>query len=93
MKVETYIFGINAAFFTVVAPAYWFLTYDWTGTSALFMTMLLALMVTVYLGFHASRMEPRPEDRQDGAATPHRARTARRAARPPPRRTRCGPPG
>jgi hypothetical protein len=29
------------------------------------MTFLLALLVTFYLGFHASRMEPRPEDRSD----------------------------
>jgi hypothetical protein len=30
------------------------------------MTTLLAAMVTLYLGFHASKMEPRPEDRKDG---------------------------
>ena len=30
------------------------------------MTALLALMVTLYLGFHAARMDPRPEDRKDG---------------------------
>ena len=30
------------------------------------MTTLLAAMVTFYLGFHAKRMDPRPEDRQDG---------------------------
>jgi hypothetical protein len=29
------------------------------------MTFLLTLLVTLYLGVHASRMEPRPEDRQD----------------------------
>jgi len=50
----------------VVSPAYWFLTGDWTGTSALTMTTLLAGMVTVFLGFHARRMDPRPEDRKDG---------------------------
>ena len=49
-----------------MTPAYWFLTEDWTGTSALAMTMLLAGMVTLYLGFHAAKMEPRPEDRLDG---------------------------
>jgi hypothetical protein len=65
MKVETYIFGVNAVFFALVAPAYWFITYDPTGTSALVMTALLALLVTFYLGFHASRMDPRPEDRKD----------------------------
>lgn len=66
MKSETWIFAICAIFFVLVAPAYWFITGDWTGTSALTMTALLALMITVYLGFHAARMEPRPEDRKDG---------------------------
>ncbi len=30
------------------------------------MTMLLALMITLYLGFHARKMDARPEDRTDG---------------------------
>ena len=29
------------------------------------MTTLLTLMVTIYLGFHAKKMDPRPEDRKD----------------------------
>ena len=57
---------MTTAFFVVVSPAYWFITYDWTGTSALTMTTLLAGMVTLYLGFHAAKMDPRPEDRKDG---------------------------
>ena len=65
MRVEAWIFGICTVFFLLVAPAYWFITYDPTGTSALTMTFLLTLLVTFYLGFHASKMEPRPEDRQD----------------------------
>ncbi len=65
MKAEAWIFGICTAFFVIVAPAYWFITYDPTGTSALVMTVLLSTLVTFYLGFHASKMEPRPEDRKD----------------------------
>ena len=65
MKVEAWIFGGCTAFFLVVSPAYWLIAGDWTGTSALVMTTLLVAMVTVYLGFHASKMEPRPEDRRD----------------------------
>jgi hypothetical protein len=65
MKAEAWIFAICSLFFLLVAPAYWFITYDWTGTSALTMTFLLALLVTFYLGFHARRMDPRPEDRSD----------------------------
>lgn len=62
MKAEAWIFGVNAAFFVLVAPAYWWLTYDPTGTSALVMTALLTVLVTFYLGVHASKMDPRPED-------------------------------
>ena len=66
MKAETWVFGITAIFVGVVAPAYWFLTEDPTGTSALVMAALLFGMVTLYLGFHASRMDARPEDRKEG---------------------------
>ena len=65
MKAETWIFAMTTAFFVLVSPAYWFITEDWTGTSALVMTTLLAAMVTLYLGFHAARTDPRPEDRKD----------------------------
>ena len=71
MKAESWIFIITTIFFVLVTPAYWFITDasdrgpDWTGTSALVMTTLLAAMVTLYLGFHAKNMEPRPEDRKD----------------------------
>jgi hypothetical protein len=66
MKAETWIFASTTIFLVLVSPAYWFITGDWTGTSALVMTTLLVGMVSLYLGFHASRMEPRPEDRKDG---------------------------
>jgi len=65
MKAEAWLFTICAMFFLLVAPAYWFITYDWTGTSALTMTFLLMLLVAFFLGFHARRMEPRPEDRNE----------------------------
>jgi hypothetical protein len=65
MKIETYIFAINTVFFAIVAPSYWFIAKDPTGTAALVMTTLLTALVTFYLGFHASKMEPRPEDRHE----------------------------
>ncbi len=65
MKVETWLFGIVAAFFTLVTPGYWLIARDPTGTAALTMTTLLGWLVTFYLYFHASRMEPRPEDRKE----------------------------
>jgi hypothetical protein len=66
MKSEAWIFGICTTFFVLVSPSYWFITGDWTGTSALTMTTLLSGMMTLYLGFHAKNMDPRPEDRKDG---------------------------
>jgi len=72
MKSEAWIFAICTVFLVLVTPAYWFVTSasvhggDWTGTSALTMTTLLTLMVTLYLGVNAKKMAPRPEDRKDG---------------------------
>ena len=66
MKHETWLFVICTVFLVLVTPAYWLITNDWTGTSALTMTTLLTLMVALYLGVHAARMAPRPEDRKDG---------------------------
>lgn len=65
MKAETWIFVICSVFFAAVAPAYWWITYDPTGTAALVMTALLTILVSVYLGVHAAKMEPRPEDRKE----------------------------
>lgn len=71
MKAEAWIFAACTIFLVLVTPAYWFVTDasdhggDWTGTSALVMTTLLTAMVTLYLGFHARRMDPRPEDRKE----------------------------
>ncbi len=65
MKIEAWIFGINAAFFAIVAPVYWYMSEDPTGTSALVMSTGLAALVTFYLAFHAKKMDPRPEDRKE----------------------------
>ncbi|MBA2772546.1 MAG: cytochrome c oxidase subunit 4 [Nocardioidaceae bacterium] len=65
MRSEAWIFGGNAVFFLVVAPTYWLLSQDPTGTAALVMAFGLTALVTFYLGFHANKMDPRPEDRQE----------------------------
>jgi membrane protein implicated in regulation of membrane protease activity len=65
MKAEALVFGGTSIFFGIVAPIYWILSGDPTGTSALVMTCALALLVTFYLGFHARKMDPRPEDRKE----------------------------
>ena len=66
MKVEAWIFGILTIFFVVVTPIYWFMSKDPTGTVALILTLLLALMISGYLALVARRIDPRPEDRTDG---------------------------
>ncbi len=66
MRSETYVFGICTIFFVLVSPAYWLITGEVTGTTALAMTTLLVGLITFYLGFHMTRMEPRPEDRKEG---------------------------
>ena len=66
MKVETIIFAITTLFFVLVSGFYWWVAEEPAGTVALFMTGLLAGMVALYLGAHARKMDPRPEDRKDG---------------------------
>lgn len=66
MKTEAWIFAVLAAFFAIVAPAYWFLTHEIIGLVALALTAMLTLMITVYLFITARHMDPRPEDRADG---------------------------
>jgi hypothetical protein len=65
VKVEAWIFGIVTLFMLVVAPVYWFMSEDPTGTTALTMSFLLALLVSFYLGVTGRRMDPRPEDRKE----------------------------
>jgi hypothetical protein len=65
VKVEAWIFGILTLFAAIVTPVYWYMSKDPTGTSALTMTFLLALLVSFYLGVTGRRMEPRPEDRKE----------------------------
>ena len=59
------ILGVGV-FFVFVTPVYWVLSGDPTGTTALVMTLLLCLMLSLYLGFVAQQVNPRPEDRKDG---------------------------
>ncbi len=65
MKSEAWVFGICSVFFFVITPAYWFSSKDPTGTTAFTMTFLLVALITFYLGVHARKMEPRPEDRKE----------------------------
>jgi hypothetical protein len=65
VKIEAYLFGFLAAFLAPVSVIYWYFSEDWTGTTCLVLSVLLAFMIAYYLWFTARRMEARPEDRPD----------------------------
>ena len=66
MKTEFWMMLGVGVFFVFVAPVYWVLSGDPTGTTALVMTLLLCFMLALYLGFVAQQVNPRPEDSKDG---------------------------
>lgn len=66
MKAETWTILACGIFFLVVAPIYWLLTNDYTGTTALVMTFLLTALLGFYLSVVARQIPDRPEDRSDG---------------------------
>lgn len=63
---ELRIFLLLTAFFLIVLPIYWTMSHEVTGTVALSLTTLLALMLTGYFLIVNVRMDARPEDRLDG---------------------------
>ena len=65
MKAESWIIVSLAIFCALVAPIYWWITYDWTGTTALVMTTLLCALLGFYLIVVAKQIPARPEDRLD----------------------------
>lgn len=66
MKAETYVFVGTAIFFALVAPVYWILSKDPTGTTALVVTFLLCALIGYYLMHTGRHLGDRPEDRKDG---------------------------
>jgi hypothetical protein len=66
VKIEGWLFAMGAAFYAVVAAAYWFLSGDEIGTTALVMSGALAFLVAFYMLYTSKRVYPRPEDRLDG---------------------------
>jgi hypothetical protein len=66
VKAESWIIVSLAIFCALVAPIYWWITYDWTGTTALVMTTLLCTLLGFYLIVVARQIAARPEDRLDG---------------------------
>ena len=66
MKAETWTILSCGIFFALIAPVYWVLTQDPTGTTALVMTTLLCVLLGFYLAVVAKQINDRPEDRSDG---------------------------
>lgn len=66
MKAERLIFVAMALFFVVVAPLYWFITGEVIGTFVLLMTLALCAMLAVYFAIQVRKLDPRPEDLNDG---------------------------
>lgn len=66
MKTEYWTVVSVAIFFALIAPIYWFLSEDPTGTTAITMTFLLCALLGFYLGVVAKQIPDRPEDREDG---------------------------
>jgi hypothetical protein len=66
MRVSGRLFGLLAVFFALVGAVYWFLAKEPAGTAALIFTGALGFLVAFYLLFTAKRIEPVPEDDQEG---------------------------
>lgn len=68
MKVEWRLFMGAAAFFTVTASAYWFITYEHAGTAMLAASVPAFAFIALWLRFQSRGRGPRAED--DGDASP-----------------------
>lgn len=66
MRAETWIFVALAVFYAAITPVYWSMSNEPTGTVALILTFFLVLMLALYFGLIARRIDPRPEDRKSG---------------------------
>jgi len=62
VKLEGNIFAGVALFLIPVTAAYWYLSKDPTGTTALILTFGLCFLVAFYFLFTAKRIDERPED-------------------------------
>ncbi|MEB3063592.1 MULTISPECIES: cytochrome c oxidase subunit 4 [Mycolicibacter] len=69
MRIESRLFEFVATFFVVVGIIYAALTakfatggVEWAGTTALFLTGLMAMIVATFFRFVARRLDTRPED-------------------------------
>jgi len=66
MKVEGWLFLGCGIFFAAVDIVYWYISHDPTGTTALALSVGLALLTGFYLLFTGRRLPKRPEDDNAG---------------------------
>ncbi len=66
MKVEGWLFLGCGVFFLGTDVVYWYTSKDPTGTTALALSVALALLVGFYTLFTGRRLPPRPEDNPEG---------------------------
>ena len=72
MKTEYKIFGVVALFLIVAMGVYWWWTdssmgnVEYVGVVALFLSFVLTTMIGGYFWFVSRRIDPRPEDRDEG---------------------------
>jgi hypothetical protein len=62
VKTEGYLFAGGALFYAIVATAYWLITGEIVGSTALALTAGLAFLIGFYVLYTARRVGTRPED-------------------------------
>ncbi len=67
MKVEWRLFAGAAAFYTVTAAIYWFVSHEQAGTAMLAASVPAFALVGLWLLFQSRRHGPRPEDTDDSS--------------------------
>jgi hypothetical protein len=66
VKIEGWIFGTIAIWFSLMAPVYWFLSREPAGTTAFTLSAGLGWLIAFYVLYTGRRIDPRPEDRKQG---------------------------
>ena len=67
MKVEWRLFAGAAAFYTLTAAGYWFVSYEDAGTTMLAASVPAFAFIGIWLWFQNRHHGPRPEDRPDAS--------------------------
>lgn len=66
MQVTGRLFAGIAAFFIIIGFVYWLLASEPAGAAALIFTGALGFLIAVYFLFTVKRLDPLPEDDEDG---------------------------